>query len=424
MATIGNLLEQASQKATATVSSKITEGEELFSLDKFQEQVLDGSPWSRDASGNLVRRGVEGVAEQTFDFKNEEVRSLGTDDKAFKGNDDLKATQECLALGKDETNLSKCVEPNVHADGSTALRDAFILQKLGFQVVTRNTTLGRLKMVESVDSWKSRNGLKLVSPATGATINNTLNLATDVKQLGSNALAKLREMVRNVNRNPSVLNPGWKPPKDEKAYVPPARSTATPNARQVPKFNWVAMRGGNVEGNVAAINNVIKTDAYAIRLGAGTQNLQHGGGKEYAFALDQVDDKAVFALQSTYNDLRARLEARGKSLDETDRQLIENELKNFNKLHRKLLFSVELLRAMNDMVDKGLITQDKIPLREVMDKQHLLVKRVDDKKRKLVGIINVLGSAVAVEVGSSSAPAPQLVVQTELKEDLENLVIQ
>jgi hypothetical protein len=244
-------------------------------------------------------------------------------------------------------------------------------------------------------------------------------------EIGSESLAKLREMVRNVNKNPVILNRNFKPPKNLKEVTSQAQAKVpTPGKRREFVFPWLMSGGGSsTQGTVAAINNVVKTDAFAIRLTTGLQTLQHGGAKEYKLTLADIDDKAVFALQSEYDNLKSKLESKGKQLDKADEDLIRQNFEDYNKLHRKLLLSVNLIKAMNDLVDKGLVEKEKIPLSEVYDKQHLLLKRVDDRKKKLMVILGSLGNAVAVEVGQRSAPTTLPSVPSQLPVGLEELVL-
>jgi hypothetical protein len=390
--TVGAILNRLQSEATKRVSERMAESEALFNVGKVDEVLK--SQWKRNDKGELV----------------DEAGNVINDKTTVEVGDFAK----CMNA-KVEGSLNECA-----VDPQNPFRSALILQKLGFKVVERNTTLGKLKLVESVKSWRQRNGLKDV-----ATTANTISL--QAKEISSNAIFNLENMVKHVNLNPSILNKGWKSPKmvgDD--YKPPAKPVPSDAEAPAPTFSWVRMSGGaNVEGEVAAINNVIKADSFAIKLGAGLESVQLGGGeKEYALSLDKVDDKAVFALRRAYHDLRARLENSGKRLDDNDRKTIEEELRKFEESHRRLLLSVEYLRAMNDLVEKGLVTKDKVPLSEVLEKQHHLVKRVEDRKRKVMVILSSLGTAVALEAPSPAPLLAPVAVGSELPVPLDDLVVE
>jgi hypothetical protein len=438
--TINDLLKKVQATAAKKVDEMVTEGLDLFD-DNNDGPLRETKIFSRDASGNIVYTWPDGS--KTTIPKDKKWSDMSLDEKrllqGFIDRNPRNARQDlnsvtagilCLEADQTQTNLQNCVEPNDLSDPeksyfADALRNALILQKLGFQTFEKNTTLGKLKLVESVDSWIKRN--KIPEDKTpgnaGSLIKDPDN--PNRNKIGSRSLARLRSMVLTVNINPSILNKGWKPPKNTLDYKPPAVPTPTPASRPEPVFTWLLpMRGGNVEGEVAAINNVVSSDSNAIKLATGLKELQHGGGSEYRLSLDAFDDKAVFALQKAYNELKGKLESKGKKLDSADQALIEKELADFNKLHRKVLLSVEIMKAVNDMVSKGLITKDVISRQDVLDRQHSLVKKSEDKKRKLMVILGSLGSAVAVEVGHKSAPTAPPSVPTELPRSLEDFVIE
>jgi hypothetical protein len=417
---IADLMKQVSASAAKKVADIMTEGEQLFSRGSENDPkgpLREKGNFSRDAKGNLVFTNNTG--DQTTLDINKNWGELTSQQKIVAlGNNNQPAVVNCLKATDDQTNLADCVR----ADSSNeinALRSALILQKLGFNVVEKNTTLGKLKLVESVDNWLARNNVKRAGQVNEL-VKDQANPSRN--QIGSDALNRLRNMVELVNRSPSILNKGWKPPKDNVEYKSPKLDLPAPSQKKEPVITWMS-GGSNVEGEVSAINNVIKADSHAIKLGTGLQTLQHGGGSEYRLSLDQFDDKTVFALQSAYNDLKYKLETKGKKLDASDQKTIEDELVSYNKLYRKVLLSIELMKAMNDMVSKGLITKDQIPLQEVYDKQDLLVKKSEDKKRKLMVILGSLGSAVAVEVdGKTPSVVPS--ASTEIPVSLESLVIE
>lgn len=359
---LGELLKKLQETASARVDAKMAEEAKLFMNEEDQDKVIN-SKWSRDNKGKL------------FDGTTQ------IDDKTTVGQN----VADCVTNNNED--LTNCVSNDI----KSPLEASLILQKLGFKVVEKMTTLGRLKLVESVESWKQRNEMRNSLPSS-----IELNLTT--KNLSSAAEAKLKSMVELVNMNPSILNKGWKPPKmTGDKWVPPEEPTPTTRPKEDYGFVWLS-GGGNVEGEVEAINNVIKSDSFAIKLGAGLETAQLGGGeKEYALSLDQIDDKSTFALRGLYHDLRNRLKQNGKELDSKDEKVIEEQLNKFETTRRRLLLSIELLKAMNDLVEKGLVTKDKIPFSEVYDKQHHLVKKVEDRKKKVMVILSSLGTAVALE---------------------------
>lgn len=400
---LGEILNRLKAEAEAKTDTRMAEGEALFKIGQ-EDQVLS-SQWKRNEQGELV------------DPENNTLKPDSSLDLLATTLTGRTRTRECLNLPSNADNFDVC---NGLGPGN-ALRNALVLQKLGFRVVEKNTVFGKLKLVESVENWRQRNEIKQ------APVGQEDVVRLNSKQIGSEAIENLTNMVRAVNMNPSVLNKGWKPPKmtgDE--YKAPVGPTPSTKASVVPAFSWAVMSGGaNVEGEVAAINNVIKADSFAIKLGAGLESTQLGGGeKEYALSLDKVDDKAVFALRRAYHDLRARLESRGKQLDGSDQATIEEQLKKFEDAHRRLLLSIELLRAMNDLVEKGLITKEKVPVSEVLEKQHHLVKRVEDRKRKVMVILSSLGTAVAVEAPTQAPVTTPVAVGTEIPRPLDELVVE
>lgn len=362
---LGDLLKELEKTASARVDAKMAEEARLFMSEEDQDKVLK-SKWSRNNKGELFNETTQ-------------------------INKDTIINPDVAACVKNDTNdLTNCSKEK---EGFTnPLEASLILQKLGFKVIEKMTTLGRLKLVESVASWKHRNEIK--SSLAGSI--EQINLVT--KNLSSNAESNLTHMVTLVNMNPSILNKGWKPPKMTGDKWEPPKGP-TPSTKPKEDFGFVWLSGGaNVEGEVEAINNVIRTDSFAIKLGAGLETAQLGGGeKEYALSLDKIDDKSTFALRGLYHDLRNRLKHNGKELDAKDEKVIEEQLKKFEVSRRRLLLSIELLKAMNDLVEKGLITKDKIPFSEVYDKQHHLVKKVEDRKKKVMVILSSLGTAVALE---------------------------
>ena len=440
--TIADLMAEVSKTATKKVDEMMIEGLDLFKRgyeSDSQGPLREKHNYSRDATGNLVytwgddEKTTVDLNKKWSDMNDrEQVITRGYIDAPTNPDHNNQVANvasglRCLSLPENATRYDNCVYPEGGRYFMNALRDSLILKKLGFKTLEKNTTLGKLKVVESVDSWLQRNKVEkdnsndILGGRDTILILNKFN--TTGNTIGSAALARLREMVGIVNRTPSILNKGWKAPKDSIEYKSPKADVPTPTDKKEPVFTWMT-GGSNVDGEVEAINNVIKSDSHAIKLASGLKELQHGGGSEYRLSLDKFDDKTVFALQSAYNDLKSKLEAKGKSLDKADQDLIENELTSYNKLHRKVLLSVEIMRAVNDMVSKGLITKDKIPVNDVIDKQHLLVKKSEDKKRKLMVILGSLGSAVAVEVGHKAAPTAPPSVPTEIPVSLEDLVIE
>ena len=387
---LGDLLKELQKTASARVDAKMTEEAKLFMSEKDQDEVLK-SQWSRDNEGKLFNKDTQ-INDKT----------------AITG-----STVNCVKTTGD--NLSNC---------STAitspLEASLILQKLGFKVVEKMTTLGRLKLVESVESWKQRNEMTV---GTGTGTAQQINLST--KNISSVAQDNLNNMVNLVNMNPSILNKGWKPPTmTGDKWVPPKGPSPSTKPKEEYGFVWLS-GGGNVEGEVEAINNVIRTDSYAIKLGAGLETAQLGGGeKEYALSLDQIDDKSTFALRGLYHDLRNRLKHNGKELDSKDEKVIEEQLNKFEVSRRRLLLSIEILKAMNDLVERGLITKDKIPFSEVYDKQHHLVKKVEDRKKKVMVILSSLGTAVALEEPTTAPKTTLTSTGSELPVPADDLSVE
>jgi uncharacterized protein YukE len=391
MATIGDLLKKLETEAQSTADSRMAAAKALFDLSNV-DKVLK-SEWSRDASGHLHLDGVQ-----------------------IRNSTQLPDISNCINTPLDQ-NLASC-----SSDIKDALQASLVLKKLGFKVEEKNTVLGRLKLVESVESWRQSRNLNVLPAPRGGVAQN---IDLQSKQIGSTAIDNLRKMVDLVNMNPSILNKGWTPSQGKPQYEPPGVPTPSTKTPPKPAFVWGVLRGGaNLEGEVAAMNNVIKSNSFAIKLANGTSSVQLGGGeREYATSLDEVDEKAVFGLRRAYHDLRATLESRGKSLDKNDERTIESELDKHESAVKKLLVALGLLKGMNDLVAKGLITNKDVPLAEVAEKKDHLVKRVEDRKRKLMVILSSLGSAVAVEVPGVAPPSTLSAVGTQIPTPLQNLVV-
>jgi hypothetical protein len=414
---IKEIMEKIQESVTNKVGAKMAEDAGLFAVSKMEKYLTETGDYQRNSEGKLVKK--DGTV---IDF--EQGLNVAFPDAADAA-DNVKALN---CFNEITDNLDECATPK--STKEYALRNALILQKLGFKVLEKNTWLGRLKIIESVENWMARTKREEKDTLTGTTTTGADNGNIRKDTIGSAAVTTLKAMVESVNYNPSILNPGFVMPKmkgeDYKARLPP---TVTASTRPPLNLAWASMEsmkgGANIQGEIEAINNVIKTNAFAIKLGSGLAGEQLGGGVgEYKLGLSHFDDNSFYAIRNSYHNLLDKLKAKNKDIAKDDKNLIEKQLESYESAHKKLLYSVELVKAMNEMVSKGLITKNEIPLQDVLDKQHHLVKKVDDRKKRLTVILSTLGGVLALETGSSKPQMEVPVVGAELETSLADMVIE
>ncbi len=324
--------------------------------------------------------------------------------------------EECEKLLTDCVVNGKCCDALMSAnlfssakdmDGQAAVK---VLEKLGFKKQKRGSPYGQIYEMESVESWMKRGNKVDCGMAGGADSNeqkadammgqlnelkeqltNALNLSSDKDDDNSNANsapqpptavdAVLKNMVKEVNNNPVLLNPGLNVDKEGFAKKPESK---------LPKLGVYTLSGGYL-GELAAMENTFNLESKFIK------GVEQTGGADFAPALKKDATERAAALESAFNKILKDLERQERELDKGEEAAIRGYIDSLKKTEQKAFVAVEYLRRFAEMVRNGQVTDaDKGTYAQIVDKKGRLEKKIGQKTLKLFGILADLGSVAIV----------------------------
>lgn len=316
--------------------------------------MINGSIWQRDEKGDLYTFEA-GTTNKIYE-KNYEL-TLGYDCATtnFAGAECKSYLMDCLLSGDNE-GIAQCVA-HWKDDANWAVADVNAmhpkiavrtLQRFGFR--TRRVVLPdgqQVKLVESVDSWK-KNYLE-TKFKDNKEVKDIFQSATNKK-----IAEYLQLVVDHVNKNPAILNPGYKP------YSAPTKDEMS-KSKLLQKLQVVEDLRSKIKQNTLSYNVFIDlssnldTPPFILEsslFNLGGLNVQYGGNSNFGSYISNKivaqkggHKKTSDVLAGLYSDFKSSLAFYKKTIDPASDKVMTDKITALKALETE---NIELIKLINE----------------------------------------------------------------------------
>lgn len=414
-------------------------------VDMPEEDVIsmtDSNIWKRDAKGDLVKVLPDGKKVTYGDNDEATKLALTANNRCYTTLVNSKDEAECKTyvwnclLNGDGNGLSACIDLLKSKKGSDFFSKAKAeisemhplvalqtLKQFGFKthLVPDQQSGMALKKVECVKHWLANHAEKKF----------TDNAQKEVVTQNKDLLAYLDMIAHYVNANPAILNKNFKGESDEmvgNVQIADFAKALNIDPRKEPVqvdsglYDLNRLRAYNMSGNMYTSTVMQARPAQMLSITApgvpltqyrsAMPSFQMGGNYGVSALVNKRYNQAAVAGSNMLNGLFAQLIAsmklHNKTLDDADRQKIENKIQNLKKLEndiqRDIKYIEEYIGLLNALRDYNSEAVSMANLKSMVEHKDGLSFKKNKEELNLTQILEALQKCISSDKTKTGGP--------------------